>query len=118
MRRIRGVKEERVRYVFIVFLMGFAATEFWLYPVPLRAVGRGVRRLFSEGQRDKLLKMIDTYCGICILALYFSYFLVVKGMLTMFDCVKNASGVWILNADPSVQCYTVRFTLWRMATSV
>ncbi len=30
--------------------------------------------------------MQDAYCGVCILALYFLYLMVVKGALSVFDC--------------------------------
>ena len=32
--------------------------------------------------------MKDAYCGLCILALYFLYLMVVKGALSVFDCSK------------------------------
>ncbi len=51
---------------------------------------------------------LDGYCGLCIVALYFLYLTVVKGALSVFDCSKNKDGVWILDADPSIKCYTVR----------
>jgi hypothetical protein len=49
--------------------------------------------------------------GICLLACYFTYFLVVKGMLTIFDCSKNTDGVLMLDADPSIVCNVVRRSL-------
>ena len=36
--------------------------------------------------RDRFKTMQDAYCGVCILALYFMYLLVVKGALSVFDC--------------------------------
>ena len=33
----------------------------------------------------------------------YSYFLVVKGMLSVFDCSKKGN-VYILDADPSIEC--------------
>jgi hypothetical protein len=36
--------------------------------------------------RDRFKTMQDAYCGVCILALYFLYLMVVKGALSVFDC--------------------------------
>jgi hypothetical protein len=36
--------------------------------------------------RDRFKAMQDAYCGVCILALYFLYLMVVKGALSVFDC--------------------------------
>jgi hypothetical protein len=58
-------------------------------------------------RRSRLKQALDAYCGLCILALYFLYLNVVKGALSVFDCSKNADGVWILDADPSIKCYEV-----------
>jgi hypothetical protein len=38
--------------------------------------------------RDKFQHAKDAYCGLCILALYFLYLMVVKGALSVFDCSK------------------------------
>jgi hypothetical protein len=38
--------------------------------------------------RDRFQRMKDAYCGLCILALYFLYLMVVKGALSVFDCSK------------------------------
>ncbi len=50
---------------------------------------------------------LDSYCGLCIVVLYYMYLNVVKGALSVFDCSKNKDGVWILDADPSIKCYVV-----------
>ena len=51
--------------------------------------------------RDKFERKRDSYCGVCILALYFLYFMVVKGALSVFDCSKvRAHGIPLLpNCD-------------------
>jgi hypothetical protein len=36
--------------------------------------------------RDRFKTLQDAYCGVCILALYFLYLMVVKGALSVFDC--------------------------------
>ena len=41
MRRIRGVKQERVRYVFIVFLMGFCGNGILVLPSPTPCCRQG-----------------------------------------------------------------------------
>jgi hypothetical protein len=38
--------------------------------------------------RDRFQRSKDAYCGLCILALYFLYLMVVKGALSVFDCSK------------------------------
>jgi hypothetical protein len=38
--------------------------------------------------RDRFQRMKDAYCGLCILAMYFLYLMVVKGALSVFDCSK------------------------------
>jgi hypothetical protein len=53
------------------------------------------------------MKVVDSYCGIVILAVYFTYFLVVKGMLSAFDCTKNDDGIPFLDAEPSLRCDNV-----------
>lgn len=58
--------------------------------------------------RSPWQKRVDAYCGVVVLALYFTYFLVVKGMLSAYDCTKNASGIPILNADPAFRCDEVK----------
>ena len=57
--------------------------------------------------RDPFKSKLDSYCGLCIVVLYFLYLNVVKGALSVFDCSKNKDGVWILDADPSIKCYEV-----------
>lgn len=58
--------------------------------------------------RDAFKHLFDSYCGLCIIALYFLYLNVVKGALSVFDCSKNKDGKWILDTDPSIKCYVVR----------
>lgn len=55
------------------------------------------------------MKTVDAHCGIVLLAVYFTYFLVVKGMLSAWDCTKNAQGVPLLDAEPGFRCDEVRF---------
>ncbi len=52
----------------------------------------------------KLSRLVDAYCGIVLLAVYFTYFLVVKGTLSAFDCTNNSDGIPILDAEPSYRC--------------
>jgi hypothetical protein len=52
----------------------------------------------------KLGRVIDTYLGICITAVYTLYFSVVKGAMSIFNCVENRNGVRVLVAYPSVEC--------------
>lgn len=54
------------------------------------------------------MRALDAYCGLCIVGLYFMYLGVVKGALSVFDCTMNKDGVYILDADPSIICNTVR----------
>lgn len=61
-----------------------------------------LRRLLG---RDRLAAIEDSYCGICIIMLYFLYLTVTKGALSVFDCTINKSGVFLLDADPSIRCY-------------
>jgi hypothetical protein len=42
--------------------------------------------------RDKFKALQDLYCGVCILALYFLYLMVVRGALSVFDCSKVGGG--------------------------
>ena len=58
--------------------------------------------------RGKIMKVFDAFCGVSILSLYFVYLLVVKSLLSAWDCTQNAGGAWILNADPAVNCNQVR----------
>ncbi len=58
--------------------------------------------------RDRFTRAFDSYCGLCIVGLYFLYLSVVKGALSVFDCTMNKSGVYILDADPSIECNKVR----------
>jgi hypothetical protein len=58
--------------------------------------------------RSKFKRVMDGYCGFCILGLYFLYLTVVKGALSVFDCSVNQDGVYILDADPSIKCNEVR----------
>jgi hypothetical protein len=62
------------------------------------------RRLLG---RDRLAAIEDSYCGICIIMLYFLYLTVTKGALSVFDCTINKSGAFLLDADPSIRCYEV-----------
>ena len=64
---------------------------------------RGLSRIISSYESDRLKGVVDSYVGICIIALYFTYFLVVKGMLSVFSCVRKNGGPPILTEDPSVQ---------------
>lgn len=57
-----------------------ASTPFFPPPPPLPCL-----RLLG---RDKFKSFQDSYCGLCILALYFMYLMVVKGALSVFDCSK------------------------------
>jgi hypothetical protein len=59
-------------------------------------------------RRSPWQKRLDVYCGIVILAVYFTYFLVVKSMLSAFDCTKNENGTPILDAFPAFRCDQVR----------
>ena len=56
------------------------------------------------------MRAFDSYCGLCILALYFLYLSVVKGALSVFDCTMNKDGVFILDADASILCNQVQCT--------
>jgi hypothetical protein len=58
--------------------------------------------------RDGFARAFDTYCGLCILALYFLYITLVKGALSVFDCSVTPDGLYILDADPSIKCNEVR----------
>ena len=64
---------------------------------------RGLSRLITSYESDRLKGIVDSYVGICIIALYFTYFLVVKGMLSVFSCVQKNGGPPILTEDPSIQ---------------
>jgi hypothetical protein len=58
--------------------------------------------------RDGFKRALDSYCGICIVGLYFLYLGLAKGALSVFDCTQNKDGVYILDADPSIKCDEVR----------
>ena len=77
-------------------------------------VRRGLSRVISSYQSDRLKSIVDTYVGICIIALYFTYFLVVKGMLSVFSCIQKNGGPFILTEDPSVQA---SFVLWILSAA-
>lgn len=70
-------------------------------PVPSMSTTPHLQKLLG---RDKFKSFQDSYCGLCILALYFLYLMVVKGALSVFDCSKNKDGAYILDADPSIRC--------------
>jgi hypothetical protein len=61
--------------------------------------------------RDGFKGALDSYYGVCTIALYFLYLNVVKGALSVFDCSLNKDGVRILDADPSIACDEVRGSL-------
>jgi hypothetical protein len=72
--------------------------------------------------RTRFKEIVDSYCGLCIVGLYFLYLNVVKGALSVFDCSMNKDGAWILDADPSIKCNVVRRRsesrhnrLWRLS---
>jgi hypothetical protein len=73
----------------------------WLSP----ACRTGCTCLWDRG---KFKRVMDGYCGFCILGLYFLYLTVVKGALSVFDCSVNQDGVYILDVDPSIKCNEVR----------
>ncbi len=54
--------------------------------------------------RNKVSTIVDGYCGMCIMALYFLYLTIVKSALSVFDCSRNKDGLYILDADPSIRC--------------
>jgi hypothetical protein len=58
--------------------------------------------------RDPFKAKLDSACGVCIILLYFLYFVIVKGALSVFDCSQNKDGVLLLDADPSIKCNEVR----------
>jgi hypothetical protein len=57
--------------------------------------------------RDRFKQAFDSYCGLCIVALYFLYLGVVRGALGVFDCTQSKDGRYILDADPSIVCNEV-----------
>ena len=71
---------------------------------PLNGDG-ALRSTNPSVNRDKFKRALDAFTGVCILALYFLYFSVVKGMWSAFDCQVNKTGESILTADPSVHCH-------------
>ena len=66
------------------------------------------RRLLGAAARDGFKRVLDSYCGLCIIVVYFLYLNVVKGALSVFDCSLNKDGQYILDADPSIKCNEVR----------
>ncbi len=46
-------------------------------------------------------------CG-AVLAVPPQYVMVVESALSVFDCTRNADGVYILDADPAITCNEVR----------
>jgi hypothetical protein len=58
--------------------------------------------------RSHLDRLVNVAYGFCITAIYTLYFSVVKGALSIFNCVENQSGVRVLVAYPSEQCDVVR----------
>jgi hypothetical protein len=57
--------------------------------------------------RDRLRAAEDAFCGVAIMGLYFLYLTVTRGALSVFDCTRNSSGVYTLDADPSIRCHQV-----------
>ncbi len=49
-------------------------------------------------------RAVDAYCGLCIAIVNTLYFSVVKGALSIFNCVTNQRGVSVLVAHPSEVC--------------
>lgn len=49
----------------------------------------------------------DVLVGGIFTLLYYTYFTVVKRALEIFACTMNADGVYSLDADPSITCWTV-----------
>ena len=58
--------------------------------------------------RNRFAKLLDAYCGFVIAIVYTLYFSVVKGALSIFNCVQNESGVRVMVAYPSEVCGQVR----------
>ena len=52
----------------------------------------------------RLSQVLDMYTGICISVVYMLYFSVVRGALSVFNCVTTSNGVRVLVASPSVVC--------------
>jgi hypothetical protein len=57
--------------------------------------------------RDGFKGALDSFFGVCTIALYFLYLNTVKGALSVFDCSVNKDGVRILDSDPSITCDVV-----------
>jgi hypothetical protein len=62
----------------------------------------------TEERRKSFSNKLSSFIGVCIAAVYTLYFSVVKGALSIFNCVVNESGVRVLVAHPSEQCDVVR----------
>ena len=51
--------------------------------------------------------------GVVIQGLYITYFMVVKGMLSVWVCSTKDNGASVLSAEPSYSCSNVRqFACW------
>ncbi len=55
-------------------------------------------------RREWFGRVADTWCSIRIPGLFFTYFTVVKGAFSVFDCTSNRDGIFVLDADPSILC--------------
>ncbi len=53
------------------------------------------------------LVTLDSLFGTCIIALYYLYLTLVRGMLSVFDCSRAPGGDYLLDADPSIKCNQV-----------
>ena len=78
------------------------------HPIVTALLSRSPNTLPRTSCRDPFKAKLDSYCGLCIVALYCLYLNLVKGALSVFDCSKNKDGVYILDADPSIKCNVVR----------
>ena len=87
--------------LFILALVVLAVLHqvFQLYQRFVRGKRRGQSRT-----RGRFAKLLDGYCGFVIAIVYTLYFSVVKGALSIFNCVQNESGVKVLVAYPSEIC--------------
>lgn len=54
------------------------------------------------------MKVLDIMFGVVIQGLYLTYFMVVKGMLSVWTCSVKSNGVSVLSAEPSFSCDDVR----------
>ena len=59
------------------------------------------------------MRTMDVVSGVVIQGLYVTYFMVVRGMLSVWNCSKKSNGVSVLTADPSYSCDTVRNVVTR-----